>query len=112
MKIIIKITEKKLTQSLIKQMPGANLNVLQAGAGNVLGWVQLPKVKVVIIHHDNEYYTQTMGWYQPGDESSPKLYRAGYSRGTHTKPFDSIEKKNVWWKAYSVVVDKAEHIYI
>lgn len=110
MKIKIVTTEKKLTKSLINQMPIATLEVMQRGI--VLGYVKNARkdsYNTALIEYQNEYYCMQLNWVK-GQES---VYRK-VGRWSQSRKFDSPEDLIFWWEAYSFVKDKAfdTHIYI
>jgi hypothetical protein len=84
MEIELITTKKKLTKSIINQMPLAN-NIDVLNDGVVVGFllnVRKGCVKVILIKHNNEFY----------------ILLSHYRKGSFK--FFSEDRRDAWWKIY------------
>jgi len=110
MEIEIITTKKKLSKSIINQMPAANKFELKNGIvlGYVLGIVK-DSFKTGIILFDNEYYVFALNW-KCGEKT---VYRK-VGRYSSSIEFSCETECQEWWKFYVKARDEAlkTHIYI
>lgn len=109
MEIKLKTTEKKLTKSLINQMPLANFEVVTEG--KAIGWlnnVVKKAPKSLLIEYKGLYYTIPMDF----KKGNVTVYRRIGTGWTQSKNFETEEKCNIFWKAYRKMIDNVEQIYI
>ena len=107
MEIEVVTTKRRLTQSLVNQMPRATFNAMIHGS--VVGWVKLTKDALFIVEYHGEYYTEPFHWKKGGAEC--EIYRR-IGRGTRTVTFTTGKRRDEWLKAYTACEAKAEHIYL
>lgn len=111
MEIELVTTKKKLTKSLVAQMQGATLEVLQYGF--VLGYmiqVKKEEYKTILIRHDGKYYTIAGNWLIGADCG---VYRVTKGHWSTSLKFDTNEQRDEWWRNYCHVMDLAkDQIYI
>jgi len=114
MKITIITTDKKLTKSIIGQMPTAKL--IHLLDGKVLGYVIgcRPKLgnKLMLIKCAGEYYLHAMSWTRGASQYKPMYKKIG--KWSSFKRFDSDSESDKYWGVYLDAKRIAEktHIYI
>jgi len=114
MNIEIITTSKKLTKSIIGQMPTAGL--IQLLDGHTLGYVMgcRPKLgnKLMLIKCAGEYYLHAMSWTRGESQYKPMYKKLGKWSSVHR--FDSDPESDKYWGAYLDAKRIAErtHIYI
>lgn len=105
----IEIKKVRVTKSIIKQMPIADITVLKHG--KVLGMVinVTDSYKTMLIAHNGEFYRISMEYLR----GSKNLYRR-IGRWTSFIEFETQEACTEFWDAYSKCCAIAEnnHIYI
>ena len=117
MKIKLLTTEKKLTKSILNQIPLATLKNMKED--NLLGFILNSRedhYKVILIERDNIYSILPIyDWKKVDWDSSVHencIYRYTPKR-TIYKSFDSEEKRDEWFKTYSKIKDiQLKQIYI
>ena len=106
MEVEVITTKRKLTKSLISQMPYANDIVIKKGL--VLGHVS-NVIKghgmIALIKYDEEYYYTDLNWKKKEDH----VWRYRYSI-----TFDNPKELDEWWASYEKMRKSAvkTHIYI
>ena len=114
--MIIKIitTDKKLTKSIIGQMPTASLIHLLDGQilGHVVGCRPKLGNKLMLIKCAGEYYLHDMSWTRGESQYKPMYKKLGKWSSVHR--FDSDSESDKYWGAYLDAKRIAEktHIYI
>ena len=111
MQIEVTTTKKKLTKNLLKQMRGADEEVLKSG--NVLGFIlnALPRdSKIMLIEYQGDYHVMSMR-YEKGEQT---IYRRGRSGSMYQIRFKTSEDAKRFYQLYQRACEKAEknHIYI
>ncbi len=110
MEIEIVTTKKKLTKSIVNQMPVATLQAVRWG--EPLGYMVNARTKMyhaVLILYDSKYYVIPMN-YQKGELS---VYRK-VGKWSQSKKFETAVDCDQWWEYYQVVLKAVEErqIYI
>ena len=114
MNITIATTEKKLTKSIIGQIPIAGL--IHLLDGKVLGYMIgcRPKLghKLMLIKYKKEYYLHAISWTRGDSDKKPMYKKIG--KWTSVHKFDSLAESDQYWDAYIDAKRIAEktHIYI
>lgn len=106
MEIEIVTTKKKLTKSLIEQMPVASIHVMTSA--KVLGYyIDKKHGKIAIMSYLGEYYTRALGYKNGSNECCV------YRKNT-LLTFDTPLERDTWMEAYEPMQEKAlkTHIYI
>ncbi len=108
MEIEIVTTKKKLTKSLLAQMPTTLVDIMKVA--KVLGYYNDPKEgKLALLNHNQEYYTRLLV-YQISEKVLDKIFQGG----RQAISFDTKQDRDDWWDAYTKVREEAlkTHIYI
>ncbi len=110
MDIEIITTKKKLTKSILEQMPSGETTPILSNCevlGYLLGVVKYNH-KAVLIKSETDYYILNTSW----KKSDAVIYRSiGSSMGT--KIFNSECECNIFWDLLQEVISRAvKHIYI
>ena len=110
MEIIITTTTKKLSKTILAQMPSANIKHLEHGI--ILGYVLncfKDKYKAFLIEFEGEYYICATNW----KKGTSSFYRRTYGKWSIDWKFSSPEVCDKNWIIYQQALSKAtEHIYI
>ena len=116
MNIEIVTTKKKLTKSLINQMPdGMDFKILEKCM--VLGFITgIRNNAIVLVHYNGEYYVIDANW-KKSTPTTLSRKTAKFSRKfgylQRKKEFKDESSCYAIWEAYKIVLGKApEHIYI
>jgi len=112
MEIEITTTKKKLTLSLVKQMPQLPYSITEMRCCKVLGYISHPSLskqhKFVLVLYNEEYYTLRLYKWQPHrlDE-----IRNSYGQSITFKP--SVQRDE-WLELFELIKTKAlkTHIYL
>jgi hypothetical protein len=107
MVIEVLTAKKKLSKSLIAQMPHPSVGIIQNA--EVLGYVML-ETKVAILHYRGEYYAIRLSWQREG----AVIKSTHGKRVMYVKRVWTQEERDMWWDAYTTMLGKAlqTHIYI
>jgi len=119
MEIEIVTIKRRLTKSLVSQMPKAIDNDLALLTGEVLGHfrnVIKYEEKSILIKYDGNYYTIPMDikWMDESLENEPIfVVTNGYHHMTVHRTFDTSEQLEAWWTSYERVLKAAtKQIYV
>jgi len=107
LEIEVVTTKKKLTQSLVKQMPQVTFAAMMSGT--TLGWVQLTKESVLVIAFDGEHYQVARNWTRSNDDG--KLYRK-VGRWSQSWDFKKQDRRDQWFEKYQERLEEAVHVYL
>ena len=118
MEIEIITTKKKLSRSIISQMPQASLKSLKYGKplGLLINVVK-DCPEAILILFESEYYTLPMGYKKSKGATkslvtTQTVYRIT-GRTKRIKQFLTPEVYNEWWEAYQEMCKRPlEHIYV
>ena len=109
MKIKIVTTEKRLTKSIVNQMPIADESVIRLGEplGYLLN-IRKDTYKVVLIYWEENYYVSYTNWVKLNHSVYRKI-----GRWSKTLKFETEEECDLWWERYMDMKMKAHtQIYI
>lgn len=113
MEVEIVTTKKKLTKSLISQMPGFidNQYKIRTEHSKILGYASLLD-PTSIIEWEKEYYILDLTWKRSGDGRA--FYRTLPKNFSKSFNFKSEEDAEEWWRLYTKIRLEAlqTHIYI
>jgi hypothetical protein len=101
-------TKKKLTKSILQQMPTAPVDIMKVA--DVLGYYTDSKLgKVALLTHNQEYYTRPLS-YTTNANVPTKVFRGVCA----FVEFDNVQDRDDWWDVYTKVRGEAlkTHIYI
>lgn len=112
MEIELLTTKKKLSKSILNQMPIATFNMDVLNNGECLGYltnVIKGHHKVILMKRVEEYYIITTGWKVDKYSSTGCILHGTVFR----KTFESKEQRESWYKVYhKLMIEPKDHIYI
>jgi hypothetical protein len=109
MGIEIITTKKKLTESLIEQIP-LSFNNSELKIAKVLGYARINGHKIMLLKvGENEYRKIYYGWKKSGDTL---IYRSAGIRFSHQLGFESQEERNLFLDKFKKLGSQATQIYV
>ena len=110
-------TKKKLTLSIVKQMPQLPRHVTALRRCKVLGYVKHPslhkQVNVALLVYNEEYYTLTLrNW--KASVAPIKAYANSGLKATVSTQFSNQQHRDEWLELFGLIKTKAlaTHIYL
>jgi len=108
MEIEITTAKKKLTKAILQQLHYADTSeVLDGIPKEVLGYINLPTLKVILLTYGKEYRLIEIGEYKKTESGSNNLL----FKGTYWK-FVSKENRDEFLRLYTIMYNKAKQTHI